>query len=166
MLALTGVGTGVRLMPGTLHGVGYFRKHVASIVSIMNFAISFGGTLASTIMLNIFNNRLSSAGISLVRGASSSASSFKQINRLPQAERDFVRSKAVGGIEVAFYGISAFMWLGCVAMLFLGNVDIKKEAGDVQHDGETDVGNLTRGAFIASLFRRNDNGTNKAAQAC
>ena len=53
MLALTGVGTGIRLMPGTLHGVGYFRRQIASIVSIMNLAVSLGGTLASTIMLNV-----------------------------------------------------------------------------------------------------------------
>lgn len=50
MLTLTGVGTGIRLMPGTLHGVGYFRKHIASIVSLVSLAHSLGGTLASTIM--------------------------------------------------------------------------------------------------------------------
>ncbi len=74
MLALTGFGTGVRSMPGTRHGVGYFRSQIAAVVSIMNFAISFGGTLASTIMLNLFDKQMSNAGISFGSGESASAS--------------------------------------------------------------------------------------------
>ncbi len=150
MLALTGVGTGIRLMPGTLHGVGYYRKEIASVVSMMSFANSFGGTLASTIMLNIFNNKL---GISFVHGASSSASSLDQLAQLPEKEQEYVRSKAQAAIVVAFYGISSFMWLGVVAMAFLGNVNIKKDADDTGADGETDAGNLTKGAYVASWFR-------------
>ena len=34
----------------------------------MHLAVSLGNTLASTIMLNIFNNKLSSAGVNLVHG--------------------------------------------------------------------------------------------------
>lgn len=151
MLALTGVGTGVRLMPGTLHGVGYFRKQIASVVALTSFSNSFGGTLASTIMLNIFNNKLSGAGISL--HGTHGTSNFGQIAQLPPAEKAFVRGKVIDAIVVAFYGISAFMWLGVVLMVFLGNVDIKKGSNDVRNDGETDVGSLTRGAYITSLFR-------------
>ncbi|KAK3695994.1 hypothetical protein LTR37_018212 [Vermiconidia calcicola] len=157
MLALTGIGTGVRLMPCTLHGVGYYRKQIASVVTIMNLANAFGGTLASTIMLNIFNNKMGDAGIDLVPGGaeSSSASSFSQIEQLPQDVQAFVRSTAKNAIVVAFYGISSFMWLGVVAMSFMGNVNIKKhgEDADTDADGETDFSNLTSGAYIASLFR-------------
>jgi hypothetical protein len=155
MLALTGVGTGVRLMPGTLHGVGYFRKQISAVVSIMSFAISFGGTLASTIMLNIFNNRLSEAGIDLVHSGSSTASSFGAIKKLPQAEQLYVRRKAKDAIVIAFYAISAFMWLGVFVMVFLGNVDIKKH-NDISQDGETDVSSLTKGAYVASWFRKRE----------
>lgn len=173
MLALTGVGTGVRLMPGTLHGVGYFRKQIASVVALTNFANSFGGTLASTIMLNIFNNKLSGAGINL--HGTHGTSNFKQISQLPPEEEAFVRGRVINAIVVAFYGISAFMWLGVVLMAFLGNVDIKKGVSDVRDDGETDVGSLTRGAYIASLFRKEkassrdmesaDEGTGKVVEA-
>ena len=79
-------------------------------------------------MLNIFNNKLSSAGINLAHGTSSTASSFSQLDKLPAAGQDYVRHHAKNAIIVAFYGITAFMWLGVVAMAFLGNVDIKKDA--------------------------------------
>ncbi|KAK5172735.1 uncharacterized protein LTR77_002855 [Saxophila tyrrhenica] len=152
MIALTGVGTGIRLMPGTLHGVGYYRTQIASVVSIMNFANSFGGTMASTIMLNIFNNKL---GISLVHGTSG-ASSFNQIDQLPPKEQEFVRARAQAAIVVAFYGISAFMWLGVVAMAFLGNVDIKKDVDDVDEEGQTSASSLAKGSYVASWCRRSD----------
>jgi hypothetical protein len=176
MLAFAGVGTGIRLMPGTLHGVGYFRKQIASIVSIVSLAVSLGGTLASTIMcvtirapngsdlcadsvrLNIFNSHLSNAGINLVHGVSSSASSFSAISKLPQQEQTFLRQTASNGIVIAFYGISSFMWLGVIAAAFLGNVNIQKRSndGDVRDDGGTDVGSLTKGSYIASFFRRHE----------
>ena len=185
MLALTGVGTGskyqtwlgprshdvnprhtwiacllliVRLMPGTLHGVGYFRRQIASIVSTMNLAVSLGGTLASTIMLNIFNNKLSNAGVNLVHGASSSTSSFSAISSLPAREQEFFRQKASDGIVVAFYGISSFMWLGVIAVCFLGNVNIQKRSkeADTIEDGDTDARCLTNGPYITSLFKSHE----------
>src|SRR6187402_450592 len=72
MLALTGVGTGIRFMPGTLHGIGYFPNYKASIVSLMSLAVSLGGTFATTVMLNIFNNFLSKDGLSFNSAGSSS----------------------------------------------------------------------------------------------
>lgn len=105
-------------------------------------------------MLNIFNNRMSHAGISLVHGASS-ASSFNSINQLPPAQQTFVRTQANKSLVVAFYGISSFMWLGVIAVVFLGNVNISKDKkSDSSEDGETNAENLTKGAYIGSLFRR------------
>jgi hypothetical protein len=106
-------------------------------------------------MLNIFNNKLSNAGVNLVHGASSSASSFSAISSLPPREQDFVRQKASDGIVVAFYGISSFMWLGMIAVGFLGNVNIQKRSkeADTLEDGDTDTRSLTKGSYIASLFR-------------
>ena len=156
MLALTGVGTGVRLMPGNLHGVGYYRRHIASIISIMSFAISFGGTLASTIMLNILNNELNNAGINLAHDQSASVSSFSQIAHLSKEQQRYLRQKSEDGIVIAFLGISAFMWLGVILVVFLGNVDIKKSSRDPDRyeDGETDVNSLTKGSYLGSCFER------------
>ena len=164
MLGLTGVGTGIRFMPGTLHGVGYYRRQIAPIVSLMSLAISLGGTLASTIMLNIFNNKMSDAGISF-SGTASSASSFDAIAQLSPEQQAYLKKSARNSIVVAFYALSAFLWLGVVAMLFMGNVDIKKDANDsdMGADGETEVGVLTKGAYVGSCFRqRKPHGGEKA----
>lgn len=56
MVAFSGVGTGLRFMPGTLHAVGFFPDNIASIVSLMGIAMPFGGALALTIMTTVYNN--------------------------------------------------------------------------------------------------------------
>lgn len=145
MLALTGVGTGLRMMPGTLHGIAYNPDAIASIVSLMSLAITLGGTLATTIMLNIFNNVLSTAGISF---NSATSSSFGEISSLPPDELVFFRGKAQRGIVLAFWAITAFMWLGVVVSMALGNVRIGKgEEGD-QITG--------KGSYVGSLFWSKD----------
>lgn len=50
------------------------------------------------------------------------------------------------------------MWLGVIASAFLGNVNIQKHSdhGDVAQDGQTDVGSLTKGSYIGSLFRSHE----------
>ncbi|KAE8452510.1 hypothetical protein EG329_000413 [Mollisiaceae sp. DMI_Dod_QoI] len=141
MLALTGVGTGIRFMPGTLHGVGYFPQKIASIVSLMSLSLSLGGTLATTIMLNIFNNELKKAGLSLNNAGSSS---FDAIQGMSSSQQAYLREKALRGIVVAFFAITAFMWLGVVAALNLGNVRIGK-------NGKKDEV-LASGSLIGSLL--------------
>lgn len=155
MLALTGIGTGIRYMPGTLHGVGYYRKHIASVVSMIQLSIALGSTLASTIMLNIFNNEMSNAGIHL--NAGSSSSSLEEIDHLPKARQEYLRLHARDSISIAFHGISSFMWLGVIAMIFMGNVNIKKKGAETDTNsetGETEVGSLTKGAYVGSLLHR------------
>lgn len=56
MVAFSGVGTGLRFMPGTLHAVGFFPDSVASIVSLMGVATPFGGAVALTVMSTVYNN--------------------------------------------------------------------------------------------------------------
>ncbi|ROV94334.1 hypothetical protein VMCG_08659 [Cytospora schulzeri] len=56
MIAFSGVGTGLRFMPGTLHAVGFFPKSIATIVSLMGIALPFGGALSLTIMTTVYNN--------------------------------------------------------------------------------------------------------------
>lgn len=56
MVALSGVGTGLRFMPGTLHAVGFFPGSVAAVVSLMGIALPFGGALSLTVMTTVYNN--------------------------------------------------------------------------------------------------------------
>jgi hypothetical protein len=145
MLALTGVGTGVRFMPGTLHGVGYYPDQIASIISLLLLAVSLGGTFSMTIMLNIFNNKMRRAGISFV-GAEES---FDAIASLSPQKQEFLRGEAKTSIALAFFAISSFLWLGCVFVMGLGNVDIGKERGEGDEKA-----NVTKGTYIGSLFRQ------------
>lgn len=157
VLVLTGFGTGIRMMPGTLHGVGYYRRRISSIMSMMIFAMSAGGTLASTIMLNIFNNRMTGLGPNVVAGTSS-VSSLDATSALPEATQMVLRQTASNAIVLAFFALSSFMWLGVVAMFFLGNVDIdpRSASGDTDAEGETNAEYLTRGAYLTSFFRRSE----------
>lgn len=140
MLALTGVGTGLRFMPGTLHGVAYFPDQIASIVSMMSLSVSLGGTIATTLMLNIFNNTLRTAGVSFNGVASSS---FGAISGMSPADQEYFREKAKRGLVLAFYALSAFCWLGVFACLALGNVKIGREGGKDK---------ICRGSYIGSLL--------------
>lgn len=56
MVAFSGVGTGLRFMPGVLHAVGFFPNDIASIVSLMGIATPFGGAVALTVMSTVYNN--------------------------------------------------------------------------------------------------------------
>ncbi|KAI5918812.1 major facilitator superfamily domain-containing protein [Camillea tinctor] len=56
MIALTGVGTGLRFMPCTLHAIGFFPQDISSVVAIMGVAYTFGGTMGLTVMTTVFNN--------------------------------------------------------------------------------------------------------------
>jgi hypothetical protein len=100
MLALTGVGTGVRFMPGTLHGVGYYRGQIASVVALMQLAISLGGTIATTIMLNILNSHLGSGH---GHPSTSGTDSFEAIAGLSLAAQEVFRGRAKEGIVLAFF---------------------------------------------------------------
>lgn len=144
MLALTGVGSGLRFMPGTLHGIAYFPDQIASIVSMMNLAVELGGTIATTLMLNIFNNKLRTSGISFT-GADSS--SFGAIAGMSEQDQEFFREKAKIGMVLAFYALSAFCWLGVLACSALGNVRIAKGAREDE---------VCKGSFLGTLLWKKD----------
>lgn len=173
MLALTGVGTGIRFMPGTflghshhsifpvgfngdrtgtLHGVGYFPTQIASVVSLMSFSVSLGGTFATTIMLSIFNNSMRKSGLSF---SSTSSSSLDAISSLSPTEQAYLREKSKSSITLSFFAISAFMWLGVLAVSQLGNVDIARNGeGDKEGGEEGPGGKVVRGSYIRSLLQR------------
>ncbi|PHH87510.1 hypothetical protein CDD83_8757 [Cordyceps sp. RAO-2017] len=56
MMALVGVGTGLRFMVAPLHGIGIFNAHRASIIGLMAVATPLGGTVGLAIMSAVFNN--------------------------------------------------------------------------------------------------------------
>src|SRR6201992_1247020 len=57
MMAISGGGTGLRFMPITLHAAGVWPNRLASVMSLMDFALPFGGTLAIAIMSAVFYNK-------------------------------------------------------------------------------------------------------------
>jgi hypothetical protein len=144
MLALTGVGTAVRLMPVTLHGVAYYPTNIASIVSLLLLASSMGGAFGLTVMDNIFNSRMSRAGFSF----SSNAASLDSIDGLDDATKMRLVDVAKCAIVLAFYAITAFLWLGVVAMLGLGNVRIGKKSGEKKLDDRVWIGSYAVGLLI------------------
>jgi len=75
MMAMTGAGTGLRFMPGSLHAIGFFPNNLATVVSFMGVALPFGGTVALTIMATVFNN---TSGI----GSTSSLRDFSTLSNL------------------------------------------------------------------------------------
>lgn len=126
-------------MPGTLHAIGYHPSDIAPIVSLMLLASSLGGTMATTVMLNILNSRLGS------RGIGGGGKSLDAIAGMSGEMQDLARTKAREGIVVAFLAISSFLWLNLLLGLGLGNVTIGK-AGKPS--------SVVKGSYIGSLLRR------------
>lgn len=98
MMALAGFGVGVRMSPGSMHGLAYFPANTAQITCIFAFALPFGGAVGLTLMSTVFNNKLAPTDVN-----------------------------AKSAIMYAYYTIAPFMWLCVLACFFLGNVWINKE---------------------------------------
>ncbi|KAK1995953.1 major facilitator superfamily transporter [Colletotrichum falcatum] len=149
IMALTGVGTGLRIMPVQLHGIGYFPKKIAAVVSLMAVAYPFGGTLGLTVMTTVFNN---ASGI----GSDSPLRDFGTLKSLPDAVQQRVTHEAKMGVVWAFVAISPFMVLCTIVASSLGNVYIGKTA-----DGEQSNA-IYEGVYILSWFRRGGTKNTKA----
>ena len=146
MMALAGVGTGLRFMPNTLHAAGIWPTRIAAIMSLLSFCIPFGGTLSIGIMSSVFSNRFETSLVGLMGGenatalqnaTSSSASGLGRghvggirnldvINSLPGPVQEQIRDAAANAVMWAFVSILPFMAISVVAAAFLGNVWIKK----------------------------------------
>jgi hypothetical protein len=100
MMALTGHGVGMRMNPGSLHGLAYFPSMTAPITCLVSFAMPFGGTVGLTLMATVFNNKSGPT-----------------------------HADAKDGIRWAFVALIPFMWICVVLTTFLGNVWILK-SGD------------------------------------
>ncbi|KAG8530659.1 uncharacterized protein KY384_004014 [Bacidia gigantensis] len=130
MMALAGAGTGLRLMPETLHVTGIWPNHIARAMSVIDFCIPFGGTISLAMMGAVFNNKL----VGHIPGGGGSAhlnshsqGSLDAINALPAVARDAFRDKARTAVVLAFVAVVPIIALAIVAASFVGNVRITKE---------------------------------------
>ena len=134
MMGLAGAGTGMRFMPATLHITGIWPTRRAAALSLMRFALPFGGTIGLAIMGYVYNNKMakyssmastSSVGIGGGFGGGKDSASVTIIDNLPPAERDAIREAAKEAVKWAFIAILPILGLSNIASLFLGNVYIK-----------------------------------------
>lgn len=169
MMALSGAGTGMRFMPGSLHGIGFFPNNIASVIALTSFAVPFGGTIAMTIMDTVFNNKAGSSGSnsssnSTASSGMSSSNFIQSISSLPPEAQAAIRNAAKKGIVWAFIAILPCMWLCVVAAAFLGNVRItRKRKTDEQ--GRTDFSeNVTDSSFLLRVFQKKFGGKKERSE--
>jgi hypothetical protein len=118
----------------------------------MSLALSIGGAFAMTIMFTVFYNSMGSAGLHF---NAASTSSLAAIQALTPTELAYLRDHAKTAIALAFYVMSAFLWLAVVASACMGNVNISKQKKSVNSDGELDFSNsVVKGAYLSSLLRK------------
>ncbi|TLS25964.1 hypothetical protein PpBr36_07455 [Pyricularia pennisetigena] len=148
MMALTGVGTGVRFLSVQLHAIGSFRNRIATVVSLLAVTLPFGGTLGLTIMTTVFNNE---SGI----GSDSPVRNFDVLHALPEAQRSIVTRQAKMGVVWAFVAILPIMVLCVLAASLLGNVEITHVEVDGDETNSPGGGaHVFRGVYLLHLIRR------------
>jgi len=152
MMGFTGAGTGLRIMPGTLHGIGFFPNNIAAVISMMSFAVPFGSATSMTIMDTVFNNK---AGISQSWNFSttSGVSFFGSLAFIPASLKQEILDQIRDAIVLAFVAILPFMWLCVFASFWLGNVRITRNK-KVDKEGRVDFSeNVIESVFVWSLIR-------------
>ena len=122
------IGTGLRIMPESLHMTGIWPNEIARGMSVIDFCQPFGGTIALAMMGAVFNNKLVGQ---LPGGGTQSFStqnegSLDAINRLSPDEQFAFRSKANHAVVLAYVAVIPIIALAIVASLALGNVNITK----------------------------------------
>ncbi|KAI8711838.1 MFS domain-containing protein [Fusarium sp. LHS14.1] len=145
MMVLTGVGIGIRLLPVPLHGMAYFPKRIAAVISLMEVSDPFGGTLGLTIMTTVLNNVAGVGDLGDLAGYD-----FTESSDMSEQEMEDLRQRAKKGIVLAFVAIFPFMVLCVIASAFLGNVYISTNASD--EDEQSNV--IYQGVFFWSWVRR------------
>ncbi|KAI9040046.1 putative MFS multidrug transporter [Aspergillus affinis] len=147
MMVLTGAGTGLRFMPSNLHAVGVWPERIAPALSLMRFAMPFGGTISLTIMGSVFNNKFQAAvgshnhsGSVAESGRGSgnlnmqdTSSSLSFIDGLASDEQVVVRNMGGDAIMWAYIAIMPIMGVSLLVGLVMGNVWIKPD------DGKSDI---------------------------
>jgi hypothetical protein len=143
MLVLAGAGTGSRFMPASLHMAGVWPERIASAMSLMRFAMPFGGTLGLTIMGSVFNNKFDR--VSALAGLGGNLSvhdtqSLGAIADLPPAVQEIVRNAGKDAVMWAFISIMPIIAISLVSGMFLGNVWIKPTGETGQQERRVEEG--------------------------
>jgi len=143
MMGVSGAGTGMRMMPGTLHAAGVWPKRKAAVISLMDFSIPFGGTLAITIMSSVFYNKFNNGINSTVTGngdigSHNSTSSINAINSLPLDAQNAIRNKGAEAVMWSFISVLPIMLVSIISATLLGNIWIspKKTEADKEARGQ------------------------------
>ena len=142
-------------MPETLHVTGIWPNQIARAMSVIDFCVPFGGTIALAMMGAVFNNKLVGTlpGAGQVEFNTHNQGSLDAINRLPPAEQTAFRLKANHAVVLAFVSVIPILALAILASLFLGNVTITKQKT------RTDTGHLDtseaveKRPFLLSLIK-------------
>jgi len=155
MLAVAGGGSGLRLMPCTLHAAGIWRDRIAAVMSMMDFALPFGGTLAIAIMSSVFYNKFASFLVSVnTAGAFSATShnstqSLQGIDSLPLNVQHTIREDAAHAVMWSFASILPIMAISVAAASCLGNIWI---APQKLQDNQQSKGAVLYSSYLWALL--------------
>jgi len=128
MMALSGFGNGITIMPVPLHAIARKPKQLAKIVATLQFFDPLGGTVALSIMSSVLNNKVGGSGIGGLlegsgrRGSSSNAGSI--LNNLTPEDLEVIKNAVKEGVRWAFLAILPIAVLAGILTLGLGNVNI------------------------------------------
>ncbi|KAJ6260058.1 Efflux pump FUS6 [Drechslerella dactyloides] len=161
-LALSGVGTGVRLMPGTLHAVGIEPHRIAQVVSLMSFVLPLGGTLGLTMMGSVFNNKFAQGLQKLGHDGTGfagketgrSTQSIEEIRQLPAPILEKVAEIAKEGVVWSYVSILPLVAAGGLLAFALGNVQITdSDPQEKGQDGDAKQGEVVSEPYLLWLLR-------------
>ena len=114
MMALSGFGNGLILMPVSLHAIAKHPDNLAVIVGAIHLFEPFGGTVAIAVMGSVLNNKLAGHCVSFSKGTGFDRLEFGDAGR--QVVKD--------GVRWAFAAILPIVAAAAVAVEFLGDVDV------------------------------------------
>ena len=114
-------------MPETLHVAGIWPNRLARAMSVIDFALPFGGTIALAMMGAVFNNKLAwrlPSGEEI--HINNNQGSLQAISSLPPSIQQAFRDRARQAVVYAFAAVTPIVGLAIFASLLLGNVRITK----------------------------------------
>ncbi|KAF1996885.1 MFS general substrate transporter [Amniculicola lignicola CBS 123094] len=139
MLALAGVGTGLRFMPVVLHGAGMWPTRIPAMQSLLSFMIPFGETIGISLMGSVFTNKFNSylknidPGSGKAPFAVNGPPNLNILNSLAAGPKLEVQEAAAKAVMWSFISILPFMGLSVLAAALLGNVWIGEAANKARN---------------------------------
>lgn len=144
MIALSGFGNGITIMPVPLHAIARKPKQLANIVATLQLFDPLGGTVALAIMGSVLNNKVGGSGIGGLLGGSGqqgSNSTDNILDNLSPEDLETVKNAVKEGVRWAFLAILPIAVLAAVLTWGLGdvNIDLRKldERMEEQEANET-----------------------------